>query len=304
MRWLCLIVATLLLSAPLPALAQEADAYPELIREALAEYHAASYREALTLFERAHRIKQSARTFRAMGKCHFELGDYVSALDAIDGALASDVEPLDERLREDMQELRTRTERYIGAIELTITPAQARVLLNGRAVEAAEAMVNMGDHVVDVSAQGYESERRVVTVPGGERVRLQVTLKKTPPAGDRETVINIYEPNYAPIIVASIVGLTALGGAAASAAWLSDRASAVDACDSAAGAGSACENADTIETEHDAALGVLIASSALAVGAGVMLAVTLASGEDGQVALTLSPGPMVMGPAVGARVEF
>src|SRR5688500_110226 len=89
------------LAATSPAIAQEApprSTYDRLADEALSEFDAGHYEEALSAFEQAYKEKPSARALRGVAKALFELRSYARCVEAIDRALASEVEPLPENL--------------------------------------------------------------------------------------------------------------------------------------------------------------------------------------------------------------
>lgn len=63
----------------------------------------------------------------------------------------------------------------VGTLELSVSPAGATIRIDGKD-GAAGAALPIGDHVVEVSADGYASERRTVTIKGGDKVALSLQL--------------------------------------------------------------------------------------------------------------------------------
>lgn len=63
----------------------------------------------------------------------------------------------------------------VGTLELSITPSTARVRIDGKD-GAAGAALPIGEHVVEVTADGYASERRSVTIKGGEKLAISIAL--------------------------------------------------------------------------------------------------------------------------------
>ena len=53
--------------------AAQAEPYQDVVREGIHEFTAGNFVEARTLFERAHALKPSARTFRGLGLISYEL---------------------------------------------------------------------------------------------------------------------------------------------------------------------------------------------------------------------------------------
>ncbi len=63
----------------------------------------------------------------------------------------------------------------VGALELSVVPASATIRIDGTD-GAAGASLPVGEHVVEISAAGYQTERRTVTIKGGDKVALSVQL--------------------------------------------------------------------------------------------------------------------------------
>ena len=112
----------------------------------------------------AHEINPNARTLRSIGMASFELRDYVSALRALSAALVETRKPLSLDQRTHAQGLLERSRMYVGIYTLKISPADARVLIDGRAPDSepdGTVLLGFGSH-------------------GGERKELAVTLERTP----------------------------------------------------------------------------------------------------------------------------
>lgn len=65
----------------------------------------------------------------------------------------------------------------VGTLELSITPATATIRVDG-AASTAGAALPVGDHVVEISADGYATDRRTVTITGGEKLALSIQLAR------------------------------------------------------------------------------------------------------------------------------
>jgi hypothetical protein len=70
--------------------AVEVPGYREAIDEALAEYAAQNFLEAMSMFARAHKLSPSARTLRGLGSASFELHRYSESVSFLEQALASE----------------------------------------------------------------------------------------------------------------------------------------------------------------------------------------------------------------------
>ena len=136
MRLGAFFVAFILVMSPTIAHAQERSTYDRLVDEALAEFDAGHYEEALSAFEQAYKEKPSARALRGVAKALYELRSYVRCVATIDRALASDVEPLPENLRADLEALKERALRFVGEATIDVTPPNATLLLDGQTTAA------------------------------------------------------------------------------------------------------------------------------------------------------------------------
>ncbi len=65
----------------------------------------------------------------------------------------------------------------VGTLELSVTPSTAQIRIDGNP-GAAGASLPVGDHVVEVSAPGYTTERRTVTIKGGDKIALSLQLAR------------------------------------------------------------------------------------------------------------------------------
>jgi tetratricopeptide (TPR) repeat protein len=173
--------------------APDEPAYRKTIEEGLAEYDARHFEEARSLFRRAHEISPNARTFRGIGMTSFELRDYVSAVHNFSAALKDQRKPLSPEQRERTKELLDRSSMFVDVYTLTVSPRNARVIIDGRAPEFepdGTLMFGFGPHTLEVRAQGMTARSLPINVRGGERKELSVALEPVsapPPAKSAAT---------------------------------------------------------------------------------------------------------------------
>lgn len=282
-----LVVAAVAASGPGVARADDAEPtkseYDRLVDEALAEFDAGHFEEALSAFEQAYKVKSSARALRGVAKALFELRSYARCVQAIDRALASDVEPVTFALREDLESLRARALHFVGKAIIDVVPATATVVLDGEAIDvnaakAALRVVDVGAHTLEASAPDHQPQRRRFEIHGGELTRVVVrldpvrTITALPP---RETSPSPSEGRAPPLLLA--IGALAASTAVlvGSSIWFVDRGVAVGRCDDAAGVGARCANADSIAFERSVATWTLALSGAAVVASSVLLVVVL-----------------------------
>ena len=256
--------------------------YDRLVDEALSEFDAGHYEEALSAFEQAYKVKPSARALRGVAKALFELRAYARCVATIDRALASEDEPLTGALRTDVESLRERAMHFVGEAIVDVTPAEATVVLDGEAVAAPfSRVVDVGPHTLDVSAPDHQPQSRRFEIHGGETTRVSVRL-------DRVQTTPIFVPPQAqpasesrtvPLVL-SIVAIVASTGALVGASiWFVDRGTAVDRCNDAAAAGARCANADSIAFQRNASAWTVVVSGSALVASAFALVVVLRGGE-------------------------
>jgi hypothetical protein len=120
-----------------------ADDYNALVQEAVREFDARNYEEARALFLRAHALRPSARTLRAIGATAFELRDYVSAARNLEQALDSKERPLEGDLLEESKALLARSYGFLGRYSVLVEPAEATLFVDG-----VESEIRSGQRLV------------------------------------------------------------------------------------------------------------------------------------------------------------
>ncbi|HEX6241775.1 MAG TPA: PEGA domain-containing protein [Polyangiales bacterium] len=146
---------------------------------ALQEVALGNYEEAREQFARAHALFPNARTLRGLGIAEFELRHYVVGAEYLTQSLASGVKPLEPNLRRETEELLARARTYIGELAIQVEPASAELLIDGvrRVAELGSPVpLDVGQHLLEFREEGHATERREVTLRGGQTVQLSVRL--------------------------------------------------------------------------------------------------------------------------------
>jgi hypothetical protein len=256
-----ILVCALALMVAVPAAASAAEPVPvdqreALITEAVSEFAQKHYDEALTLFEKAHALRPSARTARALAKCYFEIRQYVKSAQYAELALASLVDPLGDELRKETRELAVRAIAFTATVDVHVQAllhAEVRFAIDGQTVApgAAPVRVNAGAHQLLVSA-GQAHEARTIVVSGGAALIAEFDLREstnlTRADGSR------LSPAW---LLVTGAGLLSTG---VSTVYLVNRSRAVARCERADSVGASCENVDPIRVERGVAIGWLSAS--------------------------------------------
>lgn len=155
----------------------EANDYRRWIESAVAEYGAGNFEEAHALFSKAHAATPTARTHRGLGMTAFELRNYVESIEHLEAALRAPKKPLHGELRSTTEQLLQRANEYVGSVTIVTRPSDARVEIDkaprpsGRAVR-----LRVGEHELEVAAEGYELDRRTLWIGGGKPQRVEVAL--------------------------------------------------------------------------------------------------------------------------------
>jgi hypothetical protein len=257
--------------------ATDEPAYRKAIKQGLAEYKALHFEEARSLFRRAHSISPSARTFRGMGMTSFELRDHVSAVRNLSAALQDKRKPLSAEQRMDTQDLLDRSRRFVDLYRLTVSPPDARVLIDGHAPEFepdGTLLFSSGTHTLDASAPGMAVRSLSINVRGGERKELSVTLEPALAGGARSAdarvaqVVTAAKPAHAAESNGAAAAWLWAGGGAALLAiggsiyWLTQN-SHLNSCRNPSGR-LECTDEPTIKTQWNIGLGVTLGTGAAA----------------------------------------
>ncbi|HEY6879418.1 MAG TPA: hypothetical protein VI299_15430 [Polyangiales bacterium] len=139
--------------------------YREQVRAALAAYDAGDLAKAHALFEEAHARYPNARALRGLGTVELEQQDYVSAATHLEQALASPELALSGPLRQETEAALSEANAHVARVLVLPSPADAEVQLDTRPVAGGASVVLVpGVYTITLTAQGYRSESRQLTV--------------------------------------------------------------------------------------------------------------------------------------------
>jgi hypothetical protein len=175
------VLLALLALLPARALGQD-DTYRRLAEDATRAVSEHRLADALTIFREMHALAPSARTLWSLGRVHYELGQYVLSLEYLDQALVDPRRPLEGPQREEALSLQTRARALVGEVAVTVTPADATILVDDTETPGPTLRLDPGEHVVRFERAGFETATRRVLIRGGDRTTLLVTLAESPSA--------------------------------------------------------------------------------------------------------------------------
>ena len=293
--WLRVVLSLMLAGSAHVAQAEEsstldADArYRSALKDALAEYDASHFEEARILFRRAHEINPNARTLRSIGMASFELRDYVEAVRTLSASLVETRKALSLDQRAHVQGLLERSRMFVDIYTLKISPADARVLIDGRAPDSepdGTLLLGFGSHNLEVSKPGFVLRTLVVNVHGGERKDLTMTLERKPalavrPDAQGATGVGLIPPLQSAVRPAASGGHSGAGwffAAAGAAALLSGGSgylwwvqnSELKTCHNPPAGRGPCNNESSITGRGNLAVGATLATGVAAVTLAVI----------------------------------
>lgn len=162
---------------------EETSSIPELravLEEAVVEYDAAHYPEALALLRRAHELEPTARTLRGIGMAAFETRQYVLAVRALSEALSSTVRPLTGAQRADAEALLARALRFVARVRIELDPHDAALRVDGARVEPepdGSLLLDPGPHALTAQHPARATRTLEVRIEPGARQDLVLTLE-------------------------------------------------------------------------------------------------------------------------------
>jgi hypothetical protein len=160
------------------AVAAEPPEYRAAIDEAVVAFANQDWPAARVAFARAHSLSPSARTLRGLGLSLFYLRDYAGARVAIEQALLDARKPLSPEQRDELERFLRSAKLETGRYELRIDPANARATIDAMQVVSHVVVLPRGAHDMQVTADGYVTQRTVLDVKGGEDTVLVLGLSK------------------------------------------------------------------------------------------------------------------------------
>lgn len=184
-----------------------ATAEPEvktILREAVQEFDLGNWTEARALFERAHELQPTARTFRAIGLSAFEEKSYAAAVWNLSQSLTDNRNPLDAGQRSKVEDVLRRARGFVAEYKLELKPAAAQLTVDGRKPTLLEGklLLDPGDRLIQLSAPGHQSSERHVSARPNENGFLHIALSPEvvaqAPAGEPATNAELPAPQPAP----------------------------------------------------------------------------------------------------------
>jgi len=163
--WLAALLLPLLALSAARVHAEATD-YGTLLKEGVNEFAAGNWGEARLLFRRAHEISPTARTYRGLALCDFELRHYVEAIEELEASLQDQRRPLTPELREQVEQTLERARQYVAHYRLRVPEGVTRVDVDGKTRDvppSGELVLDPGSHTL------------AIQTPEGERISREIT---------------------------------------------------------------------------------------------------------------------------------
>lgn len=179
---LALLVIAALLAPPLLASAaeQSSPAAEALAKEGVELRRVGKDAEALPKFEQAFAKSSNPKHRAQLGLCQQAVGRWVEAEESLSGALQSSTHPWIKQNRDILKQSLETAKEHIGSLEITGSPVGAKVLLDGQILGrlplAQPLRLNQGSVALEIAADGHQTQRRDLTVEGGQYRKLRFDL--------------------------------------------------------------------------------------------------------------------------------
>lgn len=153
--------------------AQQDDAharYADLLRQGVDAFTQGEWQSARAAFERAHAIEPTARTFRGLALCDFELGHYAQAIRELESALSDPRRPLTPELRAQVLRTLERALRDVGRVHLVLPEGASELRVDGRVEplpEGGTLLLDPGPHSLQLVFEEREPLTRQLEIENG-----------------------------------------------------------------------------------------------------------------------------------------
>lgn len=184
-------------SAQSSGTATPSGGYDTLIQQASDAYGAKHFEQARDLFEQAHVLQPSARTFRGLGIAAFALNQYSQARPELEAALVDARKPLPREQRREVTDILNWMTQSLGTLRLELAPPHAFARIDDRAASNGTSLLELGEHQLVVQATGFNAREQLFVLDRDRPLTLRVELQPETQA----PVATGPAPNLAPAAV-------------------------------------------------------------------------------------------------------
>ncbi len=136
-------------------------------------FNSKNWQGALAEFDAAYKLKPGQSSLKNIALCQKELFRYTDAIETLNKALDRHAAEMGEAEKQSVRDAVAELGALVGSIVVRVTPADARVTLDGRRLEPKDlgtsVRLNTGDHVLVAEAPGHARVARTIRVAGGQK---------------------------------------------------------------------------------------------------------------------------------------
>ena len=204
-RWVVFVLGAIGIAQPMLAASPSAEE-ERLLKKGVKLREAGDERHAVVELQQAYDLARSPKAAGQLGLSEWALGRWVEAESHVTEALKATNDPFlrDKQRRQVLEQALNTIQGHLGTLEIAGEPTGAEVVVAGKIVgrfplaESLRACAGPVD--IEVSADGYESDKRTITLSAGQYQRILVRLKRT---GVATSAVNppVATPNASPTAV-------------------------------------------------------------------------------------------------------
>ncbi len=173
-----ILIAALVLARPCGA--QETSEGAVHFDRGVELFHKGDFEGALVEFRAAYEIEPHYRVRYNIGISLYELHRYLEAKEQLEAYLLEGGAEISEQKSTEIKAVLFEIMNYIGSLDVTCSVEGAEVKVDGEVVGRTPLeqtlVVDVGEHVVEVSLEGYEPFVEKVSLPGGTTKKINVKL--------------------------------------------------------------------------------------------------------------------------------
>jgi hypothetical protein len=185
-----LVIAAFIFVALAPAVAR-ADEADALIKQGVELRRAHDDQGALLVFRRAYDLSTTPRALAQIGLAEQALGKWADAETHLGAALELARDPWIAKYQSTLEASRADVGKHLGSLDVRGRPDGAEVRLGGQFVGTLPLhrtlRVPAGPVHLDVTASGFLSETRTLTMEAGQLLHAELVLRPRPPEPDGTT---------------------------------------------------------------------------------------------------------------------
>jgi len=144
---------------------------------------AEDFEGATTAFEASVRLYPTRMNLFNLANCYKALHRYGESLALLDRLEVEFAGRMGEELEAEVEQMREELENVVAHLELTVAPAGAIIVVDGRemgrAPLAGDLVLGPGEHLIEVTLEGHAPVRRAVRLEPRTRVAVLLELEET-----------------------------------------------------------------------------------------------------------------------------